>query len=227
MSVTAAQLVGVSAHIGHKRHKTHAKSRVNLHKYDSNIAIIDSFKTAAQIETAVKILQNASKDGQTLLVVGTKKVAKEIVRNIAKSSGYFYITSKWIAGTLTNFQAIKKNLQKIADLNEYHASSAFKEIPKHEQMNSEKDLGKLNRTYDGIVSMKQAPDLLFVVDAQKEKNAILEAKKLGIKVIAICDTNADPSSVDYPIVANDDSLSSVEFILKETLGNYKFTPKSE
>lgn len=227
MNITAADLVGVSAHIGHKRHKTHAKARKNLYKYDTGIAIIDSFVTARQATEAAEYLKNAGLQGKTLMVVATKKVAKDIVKKTCQEIGAFYLTSKWVAGTLTNFGEISKNLKKIMTMEEDKTQTKYKDLPKHEQMYLDKEHGKLKRGYDGIVNMKKIPDLIFVVDAHREKNVILEARKLHIPVVAIVDTNASPEFIDFPIVANDDSVSSVEYLVTNVLGAYKFLAPKE
>lgn len=227
ITITASDLVKNSAHIGHKRHKTHAKVRNSLYKYESGVALIDSFVTATQANEAMEYLQKLGKSGKTLLVIGTKKVAKDITKKTAQSVGAYYLTSKWISGTLTNFLEIKKNLEKIDQLTEEKTTNAYKDLPKHEQMAHDKLLAKLIRLYDGIVQMRSLPDALFIVDAYKERNAISEAIKLGIPVAAISDTNADPSRVQYPIIGNDDSASSVEFLVSKVLSAYKLTKNTE
>ena len=178
----------------------------------SGIYIIDLQKTLRQIQKAQELLRTVVMKGDNVLFVCTKKQLKMLVRSEADRSGAFYITERWLGGTLTNFQTIKKQIRRLRDLEQGNESGEFGNYTKKERLLFERERVKLSRNLEGLKNMGRLPGALFVVDARKEKIAIAEANKLGIPVVAIVDTNADPDVITIPIPGNDDAIRSVALI---------------
>jgi small subunit ribosomal protein S2 len=213
-------LYDAKAHIGHKKSRIHPKSQKNIYTMDNGISIIDLTKTEEQLNAAKKFIAKCKEEGKVLMVVATKKVASVSVTALSIEHGATYITTKWPSGLLTNFKSIVNNIKKMNTMQADKASGAWDKFVKHEQMALAKQLVRLERIYGGIKDLKKIPDVLFIVDAKKEANAVKEARECGIPTVAIMDTNVDPTKVDYPIAANDDAGSSVDLICKEVLSAY-------
>lgn len=208
------ELFAAKAHLGHKKNRVHPKAKKYIYTVDNGVSIIDLAKTAESLEKAVEFLKNKKTEGQTVLFVATKKVAAAFTQNLASKLNIPYITYKWPAGLLTNFETIAKNIKKLRDMKVARDAGEWTKFVKHEQIKLGKEIIKLERQYSGVVNLNKKPDAVFVVDVKKEKNAVSEAHKSNIPVVAICDTNIDPTTITYPIPANDDSQSSVEYILQ-------------
>ena len=176
----------------------------------AGIHVIDLEKTEAQIEVAVDFIKNLASNGGTLLFLATKKQAAEIVNEEAKKVGAKYLTVRWRGGLLTNFEAGRKTIEKLDQLEERLKEN----YTKREQLLMQKELTKLNRVLGGIRDLNKLPDAIFIVDARKEDNAVREANKMGVPIVALVDTNGDPTKVDYPIAANDDSIKSIMLLVK-------------
>ncbi len=214
------KLFAAGLHLGHKKNRLHPKARKYVYRMESGVSIIDLTHTKTQLEAARAAIKKAGDEGKKVLVVATKKVANAFARELAEAKGLPFITTKWPPGLLTNFETIIKNVKKLKSLREKTQDESFGKLVKHERMAIQKMLNRLEKFYSGIASLEKLPDLLFVVDVRKEKNAVTEANMTGTPVIAIVDTNCDPDIITYPVVANDDSPTSVQYLLTEILGAY-------
>lgn len=207
-------------HLGHKKNRLHPKAKKFVYKIESGVSIIDLTLTAKQLDEAKAFLKKCAEDDKTLLIVATKKVASQFTKDLCKKHDIPFITNKWLPGLLTNFETIIKNVKKLKELKEQKTSGEWEKLVKHERIALNKQIVKLEKFYDGLVTLTAKPDVLFVLDIKKERNAVVEARKTQIPIIAVTDTNSDPSQVDYPIVANDDSPLSVQFLVSEIISVY-------
>jgi small subunit ribosomal protein S2 len=205
-------LLEAGVHFGHQTRRWNPKMRRFIFAERSGIYIIDLQKTLRQIHKAQELLRGVVMRGDNVLFVCTKKQLKALVRSEADRSGAFYITERWLGGTLTNFQTIKKQIRRLRDLEQGGESGEFGNYTKKERLLFERERVKLSRNLEGLKNMGRLPGALFVVDARKEKIAIAEANKLGIPVVAIVDTNADPDVITVPVPGNDDAIRSVALI---------------
>jgi small subunit ribosomal protein S2 len=187
----------------------------------NGVAVIDLTQTVVQLHAAQQYLKQAAKEGKKLLVVGTKRVASQFIQEICKENDIPHITTKWMPGLLTNFETLSKNTKKMVDYETGKNDGSWDQFVKHERTKMQKDLNRLKRLYGGIEHLKKRPDILFIIDIKREKNALKEAKQNGIPVIAITDTNTNPDTVDYPVVANDDSPTSSHYVVNAILSAYK------
>lgn len=219
-SNTLQDLFAAQAHLGHKTNRVHPKAKKYIYSVDNGVSIIDLTQTAPLLEKAVAFAQELGKEAKRLVVVGTKKIASPVVLELTKKYNVQYVAIKWPPGLLTNFESMKSNLKRIKDLKTARDNGEWESLIKFEQSRLSRELGKLERVYGGIVDLDTIPDALFIIDLKKEKNALIEAHKSSLPVIAITDTNTDPSSVKYPIPANDDSATSIVYILEKVLTAY-------
>lgn len=215
------KLFEVGAHLGHKKNRLHPKARKYVYKMVNGVAVIDLTQTVVQLHAAQQYLKQAAKEGKKLLVVGTKRVASQFIQEICKENDIPHITTKWMPGLLTNFETLSKNTKKMVDYETGKNDGSWDQFVKHERTKMQKDLNRLKRLYGGIEHLKKRPDILFIIDIKREKNALKEAKQNGIPVIAITDTNTNPDTVDYPVVANDDSPTSSHYVVNAILSAYK------
>ncbi len=220
------KLFAAGSHLGHKKNRLHPKARKYVYKIVNGVAVIDLTKTAVQLAEAKKYLAELAKDGKQLLVVGTKRVASQYIQELCKEKGLSYITTKWMPGLLTNFETLSKNIKKMNDLETQKGDGTWEQYVKHERTKMNKHLNRLKRLYSGIADMKRRPDALFIVDIKREKNALKEAKQNKIQVVAITDTNTNPDTVDYPVVANDDSPTSSQYVIESILSAFTTSPKA-
>ncbi|MDA1317018.1 MAG: 30S ribosomal protein S2 [bacterium] len=214
------KLFDLGAHLGHKKNRLHPKARKNVYAMMNGTSVIDLTITAEQLSAAKKFLEDSAKEGKIVLVVGTKKTASSVIRTYAEKNNIAYITAKWLPGLLTNFKTIMKNVKKLTDYKEAIKQDQFKDMVKHEKTQLDKAMNKLERLYGGMVTITKRPDILMVIDVKKEKNAVKEAHAFNIPIVGLADTNADPTEVNYPVVANDDDSSVVEYIVQELLSAY-------
>jgi small subunit ribosomal protein S2 len=205
-------LLEAGVHFGHQTRRWNPKMRRFIFAERSGIYIIDLQKTLRQIHAAQELLRGVVLKGEGVLFVCTKKQLKAIVQAEAASCGSFYVTERWLGGTLTNFQTLKKQIRRLRELEQGAVDGDFENYTKKEKLMFERERVKLSRNLEGIKQMARLPGALFVVDAKKEKIAIAEANKLGIPVVAIVDTNADPDLITVPVPGNDDAIRSVSLI---------------
>lgn len=210
---TLEEMLKVGVHFGHKKQRSHPKAKKNIFCLREGIYVIDLGKTQELLKRALDYFSKVTKEGRTILFVGTKKQAKRIVEEAAKKVNMPYITHRWLGGTLTNFETVRKNIKHLEELEKKKESEEYQYFTKKEKLKLDEEIAKLHQIFDGIIEMKKLPDCLFVVDAVEEDIAIKEANKKGIPIVAICDTNANPEKVDYPIPANDEALKSIEMMV--------------
>lgn len=211
--ISMKKLLEVGVHFGHQTKRWNPKMAPYIFTSRNGIYIIDLQKSSKKIDDAYKAMNEIAAKGGKVLFVGTKKQAQEAVKEEAIRSESFYVNSRWLGGTLTNFKTIQKRIRRLIELEKMEADGTFDLLPKKEVILLKKEAAKLEKNLGGIKEMKQLPDLMFVVDPRKEKIAIQEAHILGIPVVAIVDTNCDPEEVDYVIPGNDDAIRAVKLIV--------------
>ena len=212
---TLEELLAAGVHFGHQTRRWNPKMRQFIFAERNGIHIIDLQKTLRQIEIAQKLVRDVVMRGEHVLFVCTKEQLTSIVKSEAERAGAMFITERWLGGLLTNFQTIKKQLRRMKDLESGSESGGdFENYTKKEQLMLTREREKLSKYFSGISKMTRLPGLMFVIDSKKEKIAVAEAKKLGIPIIAIVDTNADPDQITVPIAGNDDAIRSVELMTK-------------
>jgi small subunit ribosomal protein S2 len=208
------ELLDAGAHFGHQVRRWHPKMEPYIYSVNKNTHIIDLEKTEECLKKACEFLFEQAKLGKSIVFVGTKRQSKDIIENEAKRCGAKYVNERWVGGTITNFETIKKNLSKLLDMIKGREEGKFDIYTKKERLLIDRDIEKLTIAYGGIVDLKKAPEVLFVIDPKREKTAIREAKISNVLVAAIVDTNANPTEINYPIPANDDAIKSVALIVK-------------
>lgn len=218
--ITPQELFNCGAHLGHQASKVHPKAKKYLYKFEKKVSIIDLFQTAEQINKAREFLFNLGKKGENLLVVATKNQIKNDIKELCQKYSIFYITNKWIGGFITNFEEILKNIKKLKQLKKEKEDGEWNNLPKHERLKLEKKLQRILAIYQGVENLEKLPDVLYIIDIKREKNVVTEGNKRKIPIVAIVDTNANPELVDYPIIANDDSISSVKYISEQLINAY-------
>lgn len=208
------ELLEAGAHFGHKTSRWHPKMAEYIHSKRQDTHIINLEKTVAGIEHAIPAIEKVIKDGKKVLFVGTKKQLKALVKEVAESVEMPYVTERWIGGTLTNVETVNRQIKKLKDLERRMKSGELEaRYSKLEVQRFQEEIDMLNTRYGGIKDMTEQPSLVIVTDACEDKNAIKEARTLNIPVIAICDTNVDPSDINFVIPANDDSTKAEKLIL--------------
>jgi len=215
------ELFNAKAHLGHKSNRVHPKAKKYIYTIENGVSIIDLTQTVVQLEKAKQIIKELQAAGKTLVFVATKKIAADFVKNICQENNLFSVTVKWPAGFLTNFEMINRNMKKLNQMKKEKEAGDWNKFVKHEQVKLSKELSRLEKFFGGIAGLTKMPDALFIIDTKKEKNAVKEAHQMHIPVIALSDTNVNPELVDYPIVGNDDSLSSVEYFVKDIINACK------
>jgi len=206
------ELLEAGVHFGHQTRRWNPKMRRFIFAERNGIYIIDLEKTIKQLQLAQDLMREVVLRGEGVLFVCTKKQLKAIIQADAERSGAFYVTERWLGGTLTNYATIKKQIRRLKDLEQGQEEGSFEFFTKKEQLLLERERVKLERNLSGVKNMSRLPGALFVVDAKKERIAVAEANKLGIPVVAIVDTNADPDVITVPIAGNDDAIRSVSLI---------------
>jgi len=209
------QLLEAGVHFGHQTRRWNPKMRKFIFAERNGIYIIDLKKTLRQIERARELVSELAGQGKQVLFVCTKRQLKDVVRDEAERCGQFYVTNRWLGGTLTNFRTIKKGLARLKEIERMREDGTFDLLPKKEVIEIEREYDKLQHNLGGIADMEELPGAVFVVDAKKERIAVNEANKLGLPLIAIVDTNADPDLIDVPIAGNDDAIKSVRLITSQ------------
>lgn len=217
----AKQLFELGAHLGHRKSRLHPRARQFVYQIIDGVSIIDLEHTVTQIDTAKHVLTDAAKEQKSLLICATKKAVASRAAELAREVNAHYITTKWLPGLLTNFNTISKNVKKLIELKRQKEAGEWGKYVKHETVALEKEIRKLERLYSGIVGMTKIPEIMLVVDIKREKNAVEEARKSHIPVIAIVDTNCNPDEVQYPIMLNDDTPTAVDAVLTELVAGYK------
>lgn len=212
--VELAELLSAGAHFGHLTRRWNPKMKPYIFMERNGIHIIDLKKTQQLLDETCNAISNLVAEGKKVLFVGTKKQAKEVIEAEAKRAHQYYICDRWLGGALTNFTTIRKSVKRLTNIEKMETDGTFDKITKKEILFLSREKEKLQKTLSGVVEMTRLPGALFVVDVKKESIAVQEAKRLGVPVFAIVDTNCDPDGIDYVIPANDDALKSIQLIAK-------------
>ena len=210
--VSIKQLLEAGVHFGHHTRRWNPKMAEYIFTERNGIYIIDLQKTIKKFEEAYMFARDIASDGGTILFVGTKKLAADAIREEAERCGMYYVNVRWLGGMLTNYKTIRMSINRLASLEKMQEDGTFDMLPKKEVASLQKEMANLERNLGGIKNMDRLPSAIFIVDPRKEHNAVLEAKKLGIPVIAIVDTNCDPDDADYVIPGNDDAIRAIRLI---------------
>ena len=210
--VSMKQLLEAGVHFGHQTRRWNPKMAPYIFTERNGIYIIDLQKTVNKLEEAYNFVRDLSAKGGNVLFVGTKKQAQDSIREEAERAGAYYVNARWLGGMMTNFRTIRSRVARMNQLNAMKEDGTFDMLPKKEVIKLEHEMEKLDKFLGGIQGMEKRPDALFIVDPRKEKIAVAEAKKLGIPVVAIVDTNCDPDDADYVIPGNDDAIRAVKLI---------------
>ena len=216
--VSMKQLLEAGVHFGHQTRRWNPKMAPYIFTERNGIYIIDLQKTVKKLEEAYMFVRDVAANGDSVLFVGTKKQAQDSVKEEAERAGMHYVNARWLGGMLTNFRTIRRRIGRLSQLRKMEEDGTFDLLPKKEVVKLQLEIEKLEKFMGGIKEMKKLPGAMFVVDPRKEKIAVSEARKLGIPVVAIVDTNCDPDEVDYVIPGNDDAIRAVKLI-SQTMAN--------
>jgi small subunit ribosomal protein S2 len=211
-TLTMKELLEAGVHFGHQTKRWNPKMQKYIFGERNGIYIIDLQKTLKKFREAYAFVRDLAAGGGTVLFVGTKKQAQETVFEEASRCGMFYVNQRWLGGTLTNFTTIRKSIARLKRLEEMRDTGEYERLPKKEALELERERQKLEKALVGIKTMEQLPSAVFIVDPRKEAIAVAEAQRLGISIVAIVDTNCDPTGIDYPIPGNDDAIRAVRLI---------------
>jgi small subunit ribosomal protein S2 len=224
ISIGVKELLEAGVHFGHQTKRWNPKMKQFIFDARNGIHIIDLSKTASQLEAACNFLSKVVSEGGQVLFVGTKKQAQEAVKESAKMSQQLFVTERWLGGTLTNFNTVKRSIARMKHIEKMDSDGGINAYVKQEQSMLRREAARLFKNLDGIRTMEKFPAAIFIVDIKREHNAVAEARRLKIPIVAIVDTNCDPDLVDYPIAGNDDAIRSVRLILTtvvQTIGQAK------
>ncbi|MGI5936961.1 MAG: 30S ribosomal protein S2 [Oscillospiraceae bacterium] len=210
--VSMKQLLEAGVHFGHQTRRWNPKMAEYIYMERNGIYIIDLQKTVKKLEEAYNFVRTLVENGESILIVGTKKQAQDAVREEAARVGMFYVNARWLGGMLTNFKTMRTRIDRLAQLKQMQEDGTFDMLPKKEVIKLTGEINKLEKYLGGVKDMKKLPGALFVIDPRKEHNAIAEARKLGIPIVAVVDTNCDPDEVDYVIPGNDDAIRAIRLI---------------
>ena len=210
--ISMKQLLEAGVHFGHQTRRWNPKMATYIFTERNGIYIIDLQKTVKKLEEAYFFVRDMAASGESILFVGTKKQAQDAIKEEAERCGQFYVNARWLGGMLTNFKTMRTRIARLNQLQKMQADGTFDLLPKKEVIKLQLEIAKLEKYLGGVKDMKELPGALFVVDSRKEKNAIAEARKLGIPIVAIVDTNCDPDEIDYVIPGNDDAIRAVKLI---------------
>lgn len=209
MQVTMRDLLESGVHFGHQTNRWNPKMRPYIYGARNGVHVIDLSQTVRHLATALDFIRTVTARGESVLFVGTKRQAQETVREQASRANQFYVVNRWLGGTLTNFQTIRKSIDRLKELEKMQRDGSYAKYTKKEVLRFERERERLDNNVGGIADMERLPGALFVLDPKKEEIAIREANKLGIPVMAICDTNCDPDGIDYVVAGNDDAIRSI------------------
>lgn len=213
--IKTEDMVQAGLYFGHRTSRVHPKMKPYISGISNNVHIIDVAKTGQKLEEALKFIEALIKENKNLLLVGAKIQTKELIKKTAEECGLAYVNERWLGGTLTNFEVIKKRIEYYKDMEKKSASEELEKYTKKEKAKMNQEIERLRKKFEGIKNLSRVPDAVFVLDMIKNDLAVKEARMKGVAVIGVCDTNTDPTLADYSIPANDDAISSVKYILKK------------
>lgn len=211
-NISLETLLETGAHFGHQARRWNPKMAQYLYGIQDGVHVFDLVKTKEKLEEALAFLKESKKNGKKILFIGTKKQAQDKVREVATATGSFYITQRFLGGTFTNFEQIKKSIRKLADLKEKMSNGEFATYTKKEKLLIAREIEDLEKNFSGIANLTNIPDIVFIVDTHREFGAVAESKKMGVTVVGIVDSNGDPD-IDYPIPMNDDAVKAIDYVL--------------
>lgn len=224
---SAKELLEAGVHFGHRVSRGHPRMNPFIYGQRDGVHIIDLTLSEKYLKEACSFVKTLGKNGQTLLLVGTKKQAQSLVQELAKKVKLPYLTNRWIGGFFTNFEQIQNNMKKLKELKEAKEKRELQKYTKKEQLLIDRQIKKLEKDLGGVEDLEKLPEAVFIVDAAREKTAINEAVKKGVKVVAIADSNCDPTMIDYPIPGNDDAIKSIKIIVETVIAAYEEGQKGE
>ncbi|MBS6366898.1 MAG: 30S ribosomal protein S2 [Clostridiales bacterium] len=210
--VSMKQLLEAGVHFGHQTRRWNPKMAPYIYTERNGIYIIDLQKTVKKLEESYNFVRDLAANGETILFVGTKKQAQDAIKEEAERVGMYYVNARWLGGMLTNFKTMRTRVERLAQLRKMEEDGTFAMLPKKEVIKHQGEIAKLEKYLGGVKNMRKLPGALFVVDPRKERNAIMEARKLHIPIVAIVDTNCDPDEIDYVIPGNDDAIRAIRLI---------------
>jgi small subunit ribosomal protein S2 len=214
------EMAQAGVQFGHKVSKLHPKMKQYVSGIKNNVHVFDLEKTAKEFQKALDFISKVISEGKTIIFVGTKIQLKNLVRSAAEECGVPYVTERWLGGTFTNFGTIQKRVEHFRDLEKKKAAGELEKYTKKERMNFDNEIVLLKTKFDGIKNMAKLPEAVLILGLDKDDTCAREARRKGIKIVSLCDSNIDPTGIDYPIPANDDAISAVKYILdkvKETI----------
>lgn len=213
IKVDAKKLMESGAHYGHQSRRWNPKMKPFLYGITDGVHVFDLIKTKELISEALNRLIEVAGEDKSILLVGTKKQAKDKIREIAQATGCLYVNERWLGGTLTNYSQIKKSTSKLSDMKKKMEAGEYKSFTKKERLLIEREIARLDRFFGGLSGMDKLPNTLVIVDTKRQGLAVKEAVACGIEIIGIVDSNSDPSSIDYPIPMNDDATKAIDYVL--------------
>lgn len=213
-------LLEVGCHFGHQAAKWQPRMKPYIYMEKDGVHIFDLAQTAAQLKAAYNVAYELGKSGKTLVIVGTKKQARDCILDISQTNKVPYIVSRWLGGLLTNWDQVQKSLKRMIQIEEGLKTDKFKNYTKYERLQLEKEMSRLKRFFEGIRDLKNKPDALFIIDLNKEKNAVKEAAATGVFTIGVVDSNANPDLVDIAIPSNDDGKAAVQYVISQVVAGY-------
>ena len=211
--ISLKDLLEAGAHFGHQARRWHPKMEPYLYTVRDGIHIFDLVKTKEGLEKAIAFIKTTAAKGGQIIFVGTKRQAKAIIAEEAKKAGFPYVSERWLGGTITNWDQIKKNVNRLIEMREKREKGEYKRYTKKEQLLLDREIARLERFFGGLVGLEEPPEAIFVVDVKKEKTAIREARRKGVKIVAMVDSNANPDLIDYVIPVNDDAVGAIKLIV--------------
>lgn len=214
VTVSIKKLFDYGAHLGHQTKRWNPKITPFLYGSREGVHIFDLEKTQKALEAALDEIKSQVASGKTVLIVGTKRQVSDIVEETGRKTNMPYVNRRWVGGTLTNFEQIQKSLKKLADMKASVDKGEYKDLTKWERLQVDRKIEKMEEVFGGITTLPRLPDLMVIVDTKREQAALREAKKTGVPVVGIIDTNSDPSQVDWPIPMNDDSTKALEYLFE-------------
>ena len=213
IQVSLKTLIESGAHFGHQVRRWNPKIKPYIYGMQEGIHIFDLIKTKELLVETLDFLKNSAKEGKTIIFVGTKKQARDKIKEVAQVTGQYWVNERWLGGTLTNFEQIRRSLKKLNDMKTKRNAGDFKSFTKKERTEIDREIERLDRFFGGLNGLEKIPDILIVVDIKKEEVAIREALKLEVETVALVDSNTDPTSVDYVIPMNDDAARAIIYVL--------------
>jgi small subunit ribosomal protein S2 len=213
VDISLEKLLETGAHFGHQTKRWNPKMEHYIYDVKEGISIFDLIKTKEALKSAFGVLAGAAKDGKVILFVGTKRQVQDKLREVAESVDQPYVNDRWLGGTLTNFDQIKASVRKLGEMREAREKGEYKEYTKKERLLVDREIEKLERKVGGLEKLLRTPDVIFIADTHKETSAVREAAKMGVEIVGIVDSNADPTPIDWPIPMNDDASAALEYVL--------------